>query len=58
MQRPPERDYQASNAAAVVAEDLDILRGLMSGLFTGVIAPLVHEFVLECPPKLSIGALS
>ena len=41
-----------------VIEDLDVLRDLAPSLLTGLVATMMHQLILQRPPKLSIGALS
>ena len=41
-----------------VGEDLDMLRDLALCLLTGLVAPVMYQFVLQRGKKLSIGALS
>ena len=38
-------------AALTVVEDLNVLRDLPAGVFPRVIAPMMHQFILQCAPE-------
>ena len=44
--------------APPIIEHLDVLEDVLCRVFTGRVVPMVYEFALSVPKKLSIQALS